>query len=90
MATIAVGKMVPGEPYTVDGQALTFVGIRNGSYDYTAPVKFGMALLGDRWVFQTSKGEQVLYKKGWNLKGKPGLVPADVDGLVRNLAKIAS
>jgi hypothetical protein len=91
MATIAVGKMVPGQRYLVDGKTLTFVGTRSvvaSKLDAT-PVKFGYAAFGDRWVFHTLNGEEILYRKGYNTSRKPGLVPANGEVVADRIATIA-
>lgn len=92
MPAISVGKLVPGQRYSVDGQVLTFQGTRfnlSNKMD-TNPVKFGYATYGDRWVFLNEDGEEVVYKKGYSANGNPGLVPANGEVSVEKVARIVA
>lgn len=92
MKKVSVNNLVPGQSYHIDGVLLKFVGTRNGSYEYPSPVKLGMARFGDRWVFHNSQGEEILYKKGYDLNQPPkqGLVPDTGDKQSQHLASIVA
>jgi hypothetical protein len=92
MPSISVSKMIPGQNYRVDGQALTFVGTRGSSSTKmdANPIKFGYAAYGDRWVFHNDAGIELGYKKGYDASGKPGLVPENGEILVDAVARIVT
>ena len=92
MKAISITKLVPGERYLVNSEPLTFVGTRfslSAKMD-VKPVKFGYATYGDRWVFKNNTGAEVVFKKGYNASGIPGLVPADGEVSVDKVAKIVA
>jgi hypothetical protein len=92
MKTVAISKLVPGQQYSVDGTLLTFLGTRmTGKEKLDAnPVKFSSALFGDRWVFANIQGQEIEYKKGFDVNQKPGLVPITGGIAVVKTAKIVA
>jgi hypothetical protein len=92
MPAIAPGKLVVNQQYSVDGEPLTFLGTRmTGKEKLDAnPIKFGYAMFGDRWVFVNAQGQEVEYKKGFDVNQKPGLVPAGGGVAVVKTAKIVA
>lgn len=78
MKRTAVGRLVPGTVYAVDGQPLTFKGTRFTGYTVmdSSPTAFNYAMFGDRWVFVDSTGQELEFKKGYSSTNKAGLIPA--------------